>query len=78
MTTSPPTTPATSAVTSVAGAALSIGSSVGRYFNLTSAIPALLLVAWSYALLASGAATGRPELSLLADAFHFRQRNLQA
>ena len=76
MTTSPPTTPATSAVTSVASAALSIGSLIGRYFNLTSAIPALLLVAWSYALLASGAATGRPELSLLADAFSFSPEKL--
>jgi hypothetical protein len=43
-------------------AVLSVGQRIGRYFALTSMIPAMLLVLWAYALIASGALSGKPEL----------------
>jgi hypothetical protein len=68
--TSPSVTPQGGAPTaSIASTALSTGNLVGRYFNLTSAVPAVLIVVWTYTLFAVGAATGRPDLSRLPDAF---------
>ena len=43
-------------------AVLSVGERIGRYFALVSLVPALLLVLWTYILLASGALSGKPAL----------------
>lgn len=64
----PARTPAealTVAGASVADTALTLGNRVGRYFSLVSMLPALLLVLWSYILLASGAWSGPPEVGTL-------------
>jgi len=45
-----------------ASAVLSVGQSIGRYFALVSMIPSLLLVLWTYALIASGSLSGMPTL----------------
>jgi len=45
-----------------ANAVLSVGQSIGRYFALISMIPSLLLVLWTYALIASGSLSGTPSL----------------
>lgn len=76
MTSSPSPAQTPSAATSVAGNVLSVGNSIGRYFNLTSAIPSVLLVLWTYALLASNAASSRPDLSRLPAAFAFSGEKL--
>lgn len=50
-------------------AVLSVGQSIGRYFSVVSMIPSLLLVLWSYALIASGALSGTPTLHKVEVAF---------
>jgi hypothetical protein len=45
-----------------ADAVLSVGQRIGRYFAVVSMIPALFLVLWTYALVASGAVSGTPSL----------------
>jgi hypothetical protein len=62
------TAPSTGAP-SLAGTLLSTARQVGRYFSLTSALPASALVLWTYTLIASGAAAGRPRLSNLSGKF---------
>lgn len=49
--------------------ALSAGSNVGRAFSVISLVPALFLVMLSWAVIASGAVTGPPDLGKLASAF---------
>ena len=39
-------------------AVLSVGQSIGRYFSVVSMIPSLLLVLWSYALIAERGTVG--------------------
>lgn len=48
---------------------MSVANGIGRYFSLTSALPAIGLVLWTYALVQSHSATGRPQLAELGDAF---------
>lgn len=48
---------------SLADAALSTGSRIGRYFSLVSVLPALFLSAWSVLLVAAGAWAGTPDLT---------------
>lgn len=62
----PPVNPPAS---SLAGTALSAGAAIGQYFNLTSAIPAILLVLWTYALFVVGAVSGTPDLDRLPAGF---------
>lgn len=45
--------------------ALSLGSKIGRYFGIVSMVPSAFLVLWTYALVASGAWDGRPDLGAL-------------
>ncbi len=47
-----------SAALGPAGAALSLGRSIGRYFALVSLLPALMLVLWGYVLIAGRAWAG--------------------
>jgi len=61
--------PATANAASAAGAILSVGNTIGRYFSLTSMVPSVLFVLWTYVLLASGAGSGPPDLNRLAPAF---------
>jgi hypothetical protein len=49
--------------------ALAVGNRIGRYFGVVSMVPALFLVLWSAALIASGAWRGRPQLDSLGAAF---------
>lgn len=49
--------------------ALAVGHRIGRYFGVVSMLPALFLVLWSAALIASGAWRGRPRLESLGAAF---------
>jgi hypothetical protein len=44
-------------------AALSVGQRIGRYFTQVSLIPALVLVLWTYILIASGSLSGKPSLN---------------
>lgn len=62
------TAPTTGAA-SLASSLLSTASQIGRYFSLTSALPASALVLWTYVLVASGAAAGRPHLDKLGGKF---------
>jgi hypothetical protein len=50
-------------------AALSAGQRIGRYFTLVSLIPALLLVVWTYIVIASGAPSERPAIRNVFTAF---------
>lgn len=52
---------------SFADVALGVGNRVGRYFNLVGVLPSTFLVLFGYSLVASSAATGRPDW---ARAFH--------
>jgi hypothetical protein len=49
----------------VADATLGTNKSIGRYFGLVSTIPSLVLTAWVYLLLATGALQGTPHLATL-------------
>lgn len=53
---------------SFADAALVAGSKIGRYFGLVSAVPSALFVLFVYALASSGAWTGEPQPSSVAQA----------
>ena len=50
----------------ITSTALATGSNVGRAFSVTSLVPSLFLVMLSWAVIASGAVTGQPEVSKLA------------
>lgn len=54
---------------SVTDAALTVGNRIGRHFSIVSMVPALFLVLWSAALLASGAWQGGPQLKQLGHEF---------
>jgi hypothetical protein len=47
---------------SITDAAFSTGSRIGRYFSLVSSVPSALFIVFVYALVRSGAWTGRPNL----------------
>ncbi len=49
--------------------ALSAGQRIGRYFTLVSLIPALLLVMWTYIVIASGPPSERPAIRNVSTAF---------
>jgi hypothetical protein len=48
------------ALLSPTDAVLSVGRSIGRYFSIVSFLPALVLVLWTYVLVASGAWSAAP------------------
>ncbi|MEU8639009.1 hypothetical protein AB0C38_43035 [Amycolatopsis sp. NPDC048633] len=54
---------------SLADSAISVGSRIGRQFSIVSMLPALFLVLWSAALIASGAWQGGPQLKQLGHEF---------
>ncbi|MFJ9778039.1 hypothetical protein ACIRSS_00555 [Amycolatopsis sp. NPDC101161] len=47
---------------SMPDAAVGLGARIGRYFSVVSMLPALFLNAWTFALVASGAWSGVPDL----------------
>lgn len=57
------------ASSAISDAALSVGNKVGRYFGLTSMLPALLLILWVYALANSGPIAGPIDADRLGSAF---------
>ena len=57
---------------SFANSTLTVGNRIGRYFSIVSMLPALFLVLWTYALIASGAWRNAPDLkSLMARTSHW-------
>lgn len=51
---------------------LTVGNRIGRHFNIVSMLPALFLVLWTYALIASGAWRNAPDLkSMTARTSHW-------
>jgi hypothetical protein len=50
---------------SFANSTLTVGDRIGRYFSIVSMLPALFLVLWTYALIASGAWRNAPDLKSL-------------
>lgn len=52
---------------SLPDAAVGLGTRIGRYFSIVSLLPALFLTAWTFALVASGAWSGAPNLKRMVD-----------
>lgn len=53
------------ATPSIAGAALTAGSKLGKYFSIVTMVPTLFLVLWTYLLIKSDAWHGEPNLEAL-------------